>query len=51
MNIEIVAVLNKESYKDLEQNRRVYSIYGLAPTVTAGGNTHTPKILVGDVKK
>lgn len=41
MNIEIVAVLNKESYKDLEQNRRIYSVHGLAPTVTAGGNTHT----------
>lgn len=54
MNIEIVAVLNKESYKDLEQNRRIYSVHGLAPTVTAGGNTHTPKIMADsmpDIRK
>ena len=48
MNTIVIAVLNKDVYKGHEQIRRIYSVDGIAPTITAGGGTHTPKILVVD---
>lgn len=44
--IIIVATLDKGVYRAIEHNRRIYSVDGIAPTITAGGGTHTPKILV-----
>ena len=42
-----VATLDKESYRQNEMCRRVYSPDGIAPTIrTCGGSGHEPKILV-----
>lgn len=47
MNVEVVGILDGEAVKDRERNRRVYSVYGLSPTIiTSGGGGHIPKIMV-----
>lgn len=47
MNVEVIGLLDEEVYKGHEQIRRIYSVYGLCPTITANtGGGHTPKIMV-----
>lgn len=49
MSVQIIAILDKDVYKDHEKNRRIYSVNGLCPTIiTSNGGGHIPKIMVAE---
>lgn len=43
MSVQIIAILNKDVYKDHEKNRRIYSVNGLCPTIITsnGGGAYS----------